>query len=202
MTDKQLSPAESLRLIEAMIQRSGKRLERDSWFPCLLWGYLTVAASLLVYFLYPTLGHKANIFWLIIPIVGWSGMYLKGYMSSKPRQATVTTPLDRFIKIIWLVLGINSLICSFLIGGDRILFLMLLMMGMGGMMTGLATRFHLLTYMSLVGIVMGYGMLFIPFEGHGIILYFGLAFFLTFVIPGHILRIKVKRQEAQSNGDA
>lgn len=193
MTDRELSPAESLRLIEAMIQRSGQRLRRASWLPLLVWGYTSVGISLLIYFLVPVLGSKANFFWLGIPIIGILGMQLGGESIFKSPDPEGSTPIDRFINIVWMVLGINCMLCSFLAPGRYILFIVLLLMSIGAMMTALATRFRPLMVTSAIGMLMNYGMLFFPAGSSLVLLWFALAFAIVFVVPGHILRHQFKQ---------
>ncbi len=193
MTDRELSPAESLRLIEAMIQRSSQRLRRASWLPFLVWGYTSVGISLLIYVLVPLLGYKANFFWLGIPIIGALGMQLGGESIFKSPDPEGRTPIDRFVNVIWTVLGINAMLCSILAPGRYILFIILLLMSIGAMMTALATRFRLLVVTSAIGMLMSYGMIFLLPGSRLVLLYFALAFAIVFIVPGHVLRRQFKQ---------
>lgn len=201
MTDKELSPVESLHIIEAMIQRTNRRLQRDSWRPFLVWGYTTVAVTLLVYFLMPVLGRNAFFFWFAIPVIGAPIMMFTGGISSAIKWSALEgrSPMDRFISVIWTVLGINCLLCSVLAPGRYILFIVLLLMNMGAMMTAMATRFRLLLVASCIGMVMSYLMLLIRFDGRDMLLFFALSFVLVFIIPGHILMYRL-RKEVKQNG--
>lgn len=193
MTDRELSPTESLRLIEAMIQRSSQRLKRASWLPFLVWGYTSVGISLLIYLLVPVLGGKANFFWFGIPIIGTLGMQLGGESIFKSPDPEGCTPIDRFINIVWMVLGINCMFCSILAPGRYILFIVLLLMSIGAMMTALVTRFRPLMVTSAIGMLMNYGMLFFPVGSRPVLLWFALAFVIVFVVPGHILHRQFKQ---------
>lgn len=192
MTDRELSPAESLRLIEAMIQRSSQRLRRASWLPFLVWGYTTVAISLLVYFLVPILGARAHFVWFALPLIGALIMELSGESIFRHTGPEARTSIDRFVHVVWSVLGVNAMLCSLFAPGRYILFIILLLMSIGAMMTGLVTRFRLLVATSSVGMIMSYGMLFFSASNRMVLLYFALAFVITYVIPGHVLRHKVQ----------
>ena len=70
MDNKTFNAQESIRLIEQTLRRSGQRLEEGYIIPMLVWGYATVAVSLLIYFLLPTMSH-AHWLWLLIPLLGY-----------------------------------------------------------------------------------------------------------------------------------
>lgn len=53
MEEKQLTPQESVQMIEKMLEQTRKRLIRGAGIPSLIWGYVTFATSLLILFVYP-----------------------------------------------------------------------------------------------------------------------------------------------------
>lgn len=201
MIDKELTPVESLRLIEAMIQRSSQHIQQRSWIPFLVWGYLSMVTSLLIYFLLPSCGPKTHILWLLIPLIGWGVAWRNGSLMPGQTNAIGISPIDRVTSIIWTVLGINASICSVVIGSNLTLFIILLLMTIGAMMTALVTRFRMLLYMSIIGMLMSYGMLLFPIQGREILLYFSLAFVLIFIIPGHILQHQFKGKTRHEAAD-
>ncbi|MBR5812753.1 MAG: hypothetical protein IKY80_07100, partial [Alistipes sp.] len=75
MQNNNFSEAQSLELITSMINDSRARLARNSGTPFLIWGYTTVAISILNFVLW-----QCNIrcwwLWWLIPIIGWIGMMI------------------------------------------------------------------------------------------------------------------------------
>ena len=73
-----------------------------------------------------------------------------------------------------------------------ILFVILLMMGMGTTLTGLIINMKLVTVSGVLGIFASLGCLYI--DKFDQILLFALAFVFMMVIPGHYLNIMSKRR--------
>ena len=143
MEDKQLNAAESIALINRMIDNTRNRMLRNSGRPFLVWGYVTVFTTLLVmgavyYFQNP----KWNILWMLLPVLGALLMWLT---RDKHTEGKVSTFVDRVINNVWLVMGLTAWFVSMLSLFSQIrlpiLFIILLTMGMGTTITGLIIRF-------------------------------------------------------------
>ena len=72
-----------------------------------------------------------------------------------------------------------------------VLFIILLIMGMGTALTGLIVNMKVVTIGGTLGALSSLGCLFI--HGFDQILLFALAFFFMMVIPGHFLNYKAKK---------
>lgn len=196
MADKTLNEAQSLELITRMIQNTRQRMERNAGRPFLIWGYLTIATALAVWYaISRTHNYNWNLLWFAMPVIGSSLMWLT--RSRKP--AGVTTFIDRIVGQIWLVLGLTALLVSALAMFSslhlHILFIILLLMGIGTTLSGLVIRFRA----CIVGGVLGIGLSilclwFTPLNSY---LFFAGAFFVIMVVPGHILNYQSNHTKAE-----
>ena len=143
MEDRKMEAAESLELIGRMIENTRSRIARNSGRPLLAWGYATVLTTLVVwgavaYFQDP----RWNYLWLLLPVLGW---LLMGLTRGKPTEGEARTFVDRVIGNVWFVMGSTALFVSLLTLFTPmrlpILFIILLIMGMGTAVTGLIIRF-------------------------------------------------------------
>lgn len=141
MEERKLNEKESLELIAQMIQNTKNRLETNCGMPFLFWGYTTLFVSLLVWFLVVTTGNYYwQYLWFLLPIIAGTGTYL----STRNQQPGIKTHLDKVINYIWLVFGITGFLISMLamfFWQLPILFIILLLMGMGTTLTGLVVGY-------------------------------------------------------------
>lgn len=202
MKHNNFSEAESLELITSMIKDSRARLARNSGTPFLIWGYTTIAISTLIYLLWQ---YDVKYWWLwwLIPIIGWIGMMIWG-----KRDNGAKNYIDRVISIIWSVIGVSFIwiMFAFVHYHAPILFLVILMAGMGTSMTGFVIRDKATKIGGIVA--MASSMLF-PLKHRLMIHYvdfndialqsewrctdcllFAAIFLFMMVIPGHILNRK------------
>lgn len=207
MENKHLTEAQSLELITSMINDTRNRLARNSGTPFLIWGYTTVAVSVLNYILIRS--HYQNFAgwsWLLTPLIGWIGMLI---YTKKDKGAT--NYIDRVISIIWTVIGISFLWVMFasIFYHTPILFFTILMAGIGTTMTGFIISDKTT---KICGIVAMIASLSFPISRwimtHFIelndnvarmewinaeTLLFAAIFFFMMVIPGHILNRKYNK---------
>lgn len=191
MTDKNVTPEESIQLIDQMIRATTERIERDAAIPFLIWGYLTVATSLAIYLLLPVMGWSAGWLWFAIPVLGWILMWGFGILSRQPKR--VRTHTDRFIGIVWGVIGGHAGLFAMFMPSEYTLYIMTVMMSLGLGITAFALRINVLKVAALMGTILSYVMLWLDLSSEHQILLFGLTFALMFVLPGHYLQYKVKR---------
>ena len=190
MEDKQLNAAESIALISRMIDNTRNRMLRNSGRPFLVWGYVTVFTTLLVmgavyYFQDP----KWNILWMLLPVLGALLMWLT---RDKHTEGKVSTFVDRVINNVWLVMGLTawfvSMLALFMPMRLPILFIILLIMGMGTTVTGLIIRFTPTAVGGVAAIILApftliAGNMWQP-------LLFIAGFVVMMIVPGHILNYK------------
>lgn len=144
MEDRKLEAAESLALIGRMIENTRSRMVRNSGRPLLAWGYATVLTTLAVwgavlYFQDP----RWNYLWLMLPLLGWLLMWIS---REKKPEGEVRTFVDRVIGNVWTVMGLSawfvSMLALFMPMRLPILFIILLIMGMGTTVTGADHPLH------------------------------------------------------------
>ena len=190
MEDKQLNAAESIALISRMIDNTRSRMVRNAGRPFLIWGYATVVTTLAVwaaYALFP--GRNWYYLWLLLPVFGTA---LSLLTMPKADGGRVYTFIDRVIGQVWLVMGLTAWFVSLLsVFGDMpvpILFVILLMMGMGTAITGLIIRFTPVTAGGIAAIVIAPFSMIAPNMWQPLL--FIAGFTVMMIIPGHILNYK------------
>lgn len=209
---KTLDAQESLELITRMIRNTRSRLERHSGRPFLIWGYVTVAVSLLNYALNVAGADPFwSLSWFLIPIVGYLLMRLfpekKG---SEPR-----TEIDRIVGALWAVcsLALIPIFALALLHGlsyrPSLFALITLVMAIGTAATGLIVRSKVYAVAGCLG--MAGAMLFALYDfllarladagtdvGAALlnneILIFAALFVVMMVIPGHIINYRTRHQ--------
>ena len=187
MEDRKLEAAESLELIGRMIENTRSRIVRNSGRPLLAWGYATVLTTLVVWgavvgFQDP----RWNFLWLLLPVLGWLLMWLT---RGKRTEGEARTFVDRVIGNVWFVMGLTAMFVSLLTLFTPIrlpiLFIILLIMGMGTAVTGLIIRFMPAVAGGAAAIVLApltmlVGNMWQP-------LLFIVGFVVMMIVPGHIL---------------
>ena len=184
-----LNAQQSVDVIEKMTRNSNKIFEKETAIPFLVMGYASVIASIIVFLMYPSMSHRANLFWILIAVVGLI-YYIYDYRTQKPSSSFTLTA--KFMSILWLVLGINCVLCSFLIPSDFILTFVIVIIGCGATITAYLLNLKPLVISSIFAQLIGYSMVFIPLGSYRSLV-LGLAFLVMLVIPGHYLMIKSRK---------
>lgn len=193
LEDKPLNEKESMELITRMIQNTQHRLERGTGVPMLIWGYATVVITMLVWATKTYLeDYRFGYLWFMIPVIGVMGMFLQ-----KKRPKAVRTYIDKVVAYIWIVLGGTGFLLSSaaifnVMWTLPILFIVIIIMGMGSTLTGLVIEFKPM-------IIGGVASLLISIvnylaKDYDIIMFsFAVAFLVMSIIPGHILNYRAKK---------
>lgn len=187
MEEKKLNEKESLELISQMIQNTRTQMMKHAGLPFLLWGYSTVAMSFLIWYLLRETGdYHWYCLWFLLPVLPLSVTI----WHTKKQKKMVKTYIDRIIGYVWAVFGISGFLLSCASFGMRfpILFVILLLMGMGTTLTGLIIRMNLIAVAGGIGILSAFGSLLV--QGTEQTLFFGLAFIPMMILPGHYLNKK------------
>lgn len=205
---------ESLELITRMIRNTRRRLERNSERPFLVWGYTTVAISLLNYAL-RTIGADPNwsLTWFLIPPLGVLLMRLfPARRSTEPR-----TEIDRIVNAVWLACSLALIpifilaLCHGLQYRPSIYALIALVMSIGTTATGFIVRSKVYTAAGLLGMAGTAVLALWDFTLARLaatqeissailnneILIFAAIFVVMMVIPGHIIGCRNRREAAE-----
>ncbi len=192
MDDKKLNEKESLELIAQMIQNTKFRMAKNTGTPFLIWGYTTIIVSLLVWFLLKETGnYNWQWLWFMLPV---TALPFTLWIDRK-QQKMVKTYIDRIVGYVWTVFGVGSFFVSWvaiLFWNLSILFIILLMMGMGTALTGLIIKMRVVTVCGTLGALASLGCIYV--RGIDQILVFALAFVFMMLIPGHYLN-KIAKQD-------
>lgn len=187
--EQQLTPTESLRLIESMIGQAKRSFSRFSFF-FLLWGFLLMAAMVATYVLRdlsPSMAHGLP--WGIAGIAG--GIISSLYGASLGRKEQVSNPMDGIIGWIWGAFVITLLII--IVGGagndsDPGPAITVLT-GLPTFMTGRIMRFRPLMLGGVLFWMLGAMMFFADDPLVSTVLYC-CAMLFGYIVPGFLLKLQ------------
>lgn len=205
MEDRKLTEKESLEVITSMIALTKKRYIGDGRI-LLMWGYLVVAVSILVWaMLAATRQNCWNWLWFAIPVIGGIATPL---MARKQQvECGVKTFSDRVTSRLWSMAGLSeivvTLVClaiQYFTGAScwtAMLVYTMLVMPFAEIAQGLFIKEKSLVAGGMVGFATG--ILTVCCVTAGITLYadwymplFILSFVAMMIVPGHILNHKAR----------
>lgn len=207
MEDKTLNEKESLALIAQMIEQTKQRLTMGSGNICLVWGYITVTVTALVWVLLLLTGnHVFNWLFFLIWIIGGG---ITARISKCEKTKSVKTYVDRISNGLWQIVGYCAIILTFIslcimlfAGKDSwavMLVFALLIVGFGASIQGIIIKERSMIAGGSVGIAFGaVTMCLITaginiFDGHWYYPMFIISFICMMIIPGHIINNKASR---------
>ena len=208
MEERKITEFESIEIITSMISRTKDRLVKGSGNILLMWGYLIVAVTALIWVLLVTT-HNAvyNWFWFLIWIIGGIATPI---MAKKQRVETGTKSYtDRLSSQIWSIVGYAAIASAFLclgfllFGGkdawSMMFALALVIVPMAEIMQGLVIREKCLITGGSIGLLLGLFTLcciaaHVKLVATWFMPMFIIAFAAMMIIPGHILNHKANRK--------
>lgn len=189
MEDRKLTEKESLELISQMLRETRENIQNYVAYPFLIWGYLTVIVSVIVWYVWSETGNPQwNGLWFALPAIGWP---LNKMIGGKADKGT-TTYMDRVIENIWIVIGVVVLMvgaASCLL--EDVLFIIALLLSIGATLTGWVIKFKPMGWAGAASVLLSFGLLFVP--GINQLLVFAILFVIMMIIPGHIFYNHVMR---------
>lgn len=207
MEERKLTEKESLDVITSMIARTKERYIGDGNI-MLLWGYLTVAVTALVWIMLLLTRHPAwNWLWFLIWIVGGT---LTPIMARKQqKKAGVKSYSDRISSRIWSVVGWSAIFSTFcclgflLIGGKDSWSMMfafaLIIVPFAEIAQGIVVNEKSLVAGGGTGLAIGIFTICciagnVPLVVDWYMPLFMIAFAAMMIVPGHILNHKAKNK--------
>ncbi len=191
--NKQLNEKESLELIAQMIRNTRQKMEEGSGTLFLIWGYITVVVTMLVWTIVCyTQNPYYQYFWFLLPIAG--SILTIIYKKKENRKPRATTYVDRIINYVWWVVGTSGFILSVISivsYSFPILFVIVLIMGIGTTLTGLIISFRPLVISGILGMAVSIVLSFLSWKFQ--LPLFSLIFVFMMIIPGHYLNYKAKK---------
>lgn len=195
MEEKNFSEKESIELISRMIQNTQRKMEQGAGTPMLIFGFATVFTTILIWIIIRlTQNPNWNFLWFLIPVLGGVGMWI--FRWKKPDKG-IRTYIDKMVGYTWLVLGGTGFILSFftilnIMWPFPILFVIILMMGMGTVLTGLITEFRPFVIGGILGMSLGV-VQYITTGFDAKMLIFAAAFVIMMIVPGFILNYRARK---------
>ncbi len=198
MEDKKLNEKESLALITQMIQNTRRNLDAGSGNIFLVWGYIGVLVTLVVW---AGVYFTKNPIWMWgfwgIPVIGWLLMFVLQRKRQKPVKSYIDKILEHSWKIFGMVCMMGVLLATDAGRYEVILPFCIIIMALGSIITGCIIQYTSFFFFPLMGLVWGmknllYGS---PLELNSL-LWFAGAMIFTMIIPGHILNYKARKEAA------
>lgn len=206
MEGKKLTELESISIIAEMISRTKERYIGDGNI-MMMWGWLTVAVTCLVWsLLAATLNPAWNWLWFLIPAIGGT---LTPIMAKKSeRKQGVKTYSDKISSQIWLAVGLIGMIATIVCLGfgfagiyawSLMFVYALIIVPFAEIVQGLIVREKSLVIGGAAGIAVGIfttGCLIsrITLSAYWFLPTFMLAFVCMMIIPGYIINRKAHRK--------
>ncbi len=207
MEERKITEAESIEIITSMISRTKDRLVKGSGNILLMWGYLIVAVTALIWVLLVTTNNPAvNWLWFLIWIIGGIATPI---MAKKERVASGSKSYtDKLTSQIWSVVGLtgiaSALLClGFLVIGGKDSWSMmfafaLIIVPMAEIMQGLVIKEISLIAGGSIGLLTGIFTTccisaHVALMASWFMPLFIIAFAAMMIVPGHILNSKAKR---------
>lgn len=206
MEDKKLTEKESLEVITSMIARTKARY-LGSGNILLMWGYLAVFSSILVWILLAATQQNVwNWLWFAIPVIG---MPLTSIMARREKRTDcAVTYSDKITSHLWSIFGVSEIVLTFiclgfsLIGGIKCWTAMIVYTVIAApfaeIAQGLIVKEKSLTWGGIVGLAIGMVLVCcvtgkIPFLANWFMPLFILFWVLMMIVPGHIINHKAKK---------
>lgn len=208
MEERKINEQESLEIITAMISRTKERLVKRSGNIMLMWGYLTVTVSALVWILLVTTHNPAvNWLWFLIWIIG--GIATPIMAKKEEYQSGMKSYSDKLCSQVWSIVGFSAIAITFCCLGfllfagkdawSAMFAFAFIIVPFGEMAQGLIIRERSLVAGGAVG--MASGIFTICCIAAKVVLYadwfmplFIITFALMMIVPGHVMNRKAGRK--------
>lgn len=206
MEDKKLTEKESLEVITSMIARTKARY-LGSGNILLMWGYLAVFSSILVWILLAATQQNVwNWLWFAIPVIG---MPLTSIMARHEKRTNgVVTYSDKITSHLWSIFGVSEIVLTLiclgfsLIGGIKcwtaMIVYTIIAAPFAEIAQGLIVKEKSLTWGGIVGLAIGMVLVCcvtgkIPLLANWFMPLFILFWVVMMIVPGHIINHKAKK---------
>ncbi len=194
---KEFSPQQSLAVIQSMIDTARNRFSENGHL-YLLWGWVVLVCSIaqfvLLYYDYP----QHYMVWMLTWV---AFIYQTIYLIRNKRKVKVKTYADRLLGFIWMVFVVMMFLFGFLFGrelGDEYYRLVspgfLALYGMPTFLSGIVLRFKPLIVGGVSCWVLSIVSNYTPHDFQ--LLFLAAAMVIAWIIPGYLLRMKYKKENA------
>ncbi|MBS1946691.1 MAG: hypothetical protein JST47_02895 [Bacteroidetes bacterium] len=190
--ENEFSPEQSLKLITSMIETTKNSICDNSIY-FLLWGWGILIACAVQYYMKAILNNPNNgMAWLIIPVL----VVLQIFLVFKRRgKAKVKTFISDASAYLWTAIGFAYLAMAFIFaktGWEYCSSFYIILYGMGTFVSGQFIKFRPLIIGGIICLPLAIAAVYVDFDSRILIL--GLSILVSYIIPGHLLRAKYKKQ--------
>jgi len=197
MTNENLSPEQSLQVIQSMIEKAKNQFSENGHL-YLLWGWVIFIASA-GQFILLNLVHYQN--HSIVWFLPWLAViYQAFYLAKKKKQKKVTTYTDHIIGFVWVTFFILMVMFAVIFGSELgpvyyklVCPVSLALYGMPTLMSGIILRFRPLIVGAVGCWLLSAGSLFVRYDYQ--LLFLSAAMVIAWIIPGYILRNNYQNQK-------
>jgi hypothetical protein len=192
MEDKAINPEESLKIITNMIDSARNKLADDGFY-FIFWGWLVTGCALTHYFCLKAELYNSYWIWPVAMPIGGLISFIHGRRENRRKKAK--TYLDSHLSYLWaavLTAMFLCLVCMSWNGFRQTYFFLMLLYGIGSLITGGLINFKPLIYGSLFSFALACLSLFL--SDADLLLCISGALIFSHIIPGHLLRHSFKSQ--------
>ena len=199
--ENNLSAENSLRIIAETIERSRRTITKNSGKPLILWGVLVALFSLIIWGLWTKTGSPIwNFLWFAMSAIGFVCMKTLFRNREKVPETEVSRMLGKiwiwfgifatgFFALVWVAWGIRSLTGVEGTLSVDLTLIILLMMGLGGTLSGAVLENKVVTASALIATTFAALFLMVMPTGSPLrILSFAILGVFALIVPGIILR--------------
>lgn len=184
--ERELTPSESLKLIETMIGQAKQSFQRNSFY-FMLWGVLLIAAMAVNYFMAANGDPRGGYAWGVVGILGGIASWAHGVREAKKQQ--VSSFMDRVMLWLWMGFLATLLITMFgsaSSGHGMSVGAIIVLTGLPTFVTGQLLRFRPLVLGGLLFWVLGTVSFFVDMQTTALLYIAAMIF--GYLIPGYLLK--------------
>ncbi len=192
MEERELNPAQSLDLIQSMINTAKNKLADDGFF-FILWGWLVFTAAIAHYVTIVLGIPKGHYAWLLMIVGAIISVF---YGIKRQKQDLRKTYIDTYLGYVWIAFIIAMFITLFFMKFHSMkvtYFFLMLLYGLATFITGGLLNFKPLVYGSLFSFGLAIVSVFVGQKEQLLCIAFAILF--SYTIPGHLLRSKYRSEE-------
>jgi hypothetical protein len=192
MEEKDITPEDSLLIIQTMINRAKNTVADNSYY-FLLWGWLVFAACIGQFVLKVVFQSPYHPIVWTLSFIGVIFSVLHGVKEGK--KIRVRTYIDETLDYLWISIVISYILFGFAFarfGWENCYTFYMLLYAIGSYFTGRALKFSPLVWGAIGAWLLAIASFYAPFDYN--ILLCALAILVSYIIPGHLLRRNYKKQ--------
>lgn len=194
--DKEISPGESIQLIESMINRAKDRFNENGHL-YLLWGWTVLICSIGHFILLKYVRYEKHyLIWMLTWIVA---IYQIIYLAKRKKKEKVKTYSEDILGYVWLTFIVSMFLIGFVFMRGQAEYyyklinpVFLILYGIPTFLSGIILRFKPLKAGGISCWVLSVLSTFIPYEYQ--LLMLSIAMLAAWIVPGYMLRAKYINQ--------